>query len=159
MMNRFALSALAIVMMVLLLPLNALAGEPLTDAEARHFVNQLNTFAKQRNHEKMMECFAPDAQIKIKIDDEELVYTKSEYYKKMKKGQPQALKVDYQATVDSVQVKGTRAMATLTVTESVNTETFGTLASKSTEVAIIEKRGGKLMITQLVANTTWNQKF
>ncbi len=150
---------LSILMILVIGPVNAGLNGQLQENEVRQFVQQMNVAAKKRNHHQIIGMFSPNASIKVTVDGMTQNLTRKEYYDLLGKGGASVLDSEYNASIDSIQIKQHKAMVVLTVRESVNSSIYGVLNSVAKEVAIIENVNGKLMITTLISNVSFTQSF
>lgn len=146
------LAIIGLILNLSALPTDAAAPGRLTETEVRQFMNQVNAAAQKRDHSKVLVFFAPDAAIKMTTQGQTKNLSRVEYYEMMEKGGANTSNYSYNATIQSIQIKQNRAVVVMTVNERISSPSFGALSSVAKETALVEKRNGKLYMTQLAAN-------
>jgi hypothetical protein len=128
-----------------------------TKAEVKNFFQQLAKAwsQKDRNPDQIIEFYAPDCSFEITIANtgQSVQLNRQQYYQTLQTSLKNNKAHSYQQAIAKIQISGQQAIVQATVTEKITYASSLSIRGISQEISQLERRHGKLLITQVKANT------
>lgn len=143
-----------LLLLALLLPLPALAAD-LTEADVRGFLAQVDAAIARRDATALGATLSDTAEFVVVISHggqvQPIRLDKPQYMQMLRDTWRLASDYQYQRQQQVVRITGAKATVTAQVTESMTLQ-GRRMTSVASETAIIERVGGRLLLTRVVAN-------
>ncbi|MBW4550614.1 MAG: nuclear transport factor 2 family protein [Aphanocapsa sp. GSE-SYN-MK-11-07L] len=128
-----------------------------TKAEVENFFQQLAKAwsQKDRNPDQIIEFYAPDCDFEITIANtgQSVRLDRQQYYQTLQSSLQNNKAHSYQQAIAKIHISGQQAIVQATVTERITYASGLSIRGISQLVSVVKKRDGKLVITQVTANT------